>query len=105
MWTVLFIVKTSWLFLAGIIFIIKGKKQIEVVWKNSFPPYKKNIQIDTKIDQSEYKLSIDLSEASIIICFLLVNFYFILIYLFIHVFNLFTFCEQNFEPWMGRTNF
>ena len=43
-----------------------------------FSSLQKNIQIDTKIDQSEYKFSIDLSEASIIIRFLLVNFYFLL---------------------------
>ena len=51
-----------------------------------------------KIDQSEYKVLIDQ---------FFIFFYFIFIFLnfFIHVSNLFTFCEQNFSTMRGRTNF
>ena len=76
--------------------------------KNGFRLYKEDIQIDTKIDQSDYKVSIDQSQARLLVYSLLVYFCFLLVYFlifFIHVFNLFPFCEQNFLTMHRENNF
>ena len=44
-------------------------------WKKSFPPYKEVTQIDTKIAHSEYKVTIDQSQAGFSDYSLLVYFF------------------------------
>ena len=53
----------------------EGNKQISLFWKiKCFLPYEEEIQIDTIFDQSENKVSIDQSKASLLIHSLLVYF-------------------------------
>ena len=68
-----------------------------------FFPYKKDMQNDTKIDQSEYKVSIDQPQAGIFIHSLLVNFF--SFNFFNNILNLFTFREQNFLTIHGENKF
>ena len=73
---------------------IQGIKPIGV-----FFPSKANRdknQTDTKKDQSGYGVSIDQSQASILIHSLLLIFYSIyFLFFLLHDFNLLTFCERN----------
>ena len=51
--------------------------------KKLFFPYKEDLQNDTTIDQSEYKVSIDQPQTGILIHSLLVNFFFFQFFLYI----------------------
>ena len=73
-------------------------------WKKIYPPYKEVIQSVTKIAQSEYKVSIDQSQAKLFVYSLLVSFYFPSKFLFF-VFNLITFCDQNFLTMHGENKY